>query len=312
MSPDDKLLPSPWDRIVARLRSSLKTGLTLEYKLDELKLNQGLILTALNATKTSRQLQDYEFRVFSQWGEDGIIQKLVATVDVAHRTFIEFGAEDFKESNCRFLMSKDNWSGFVMDGSPRNVRRLNSAATVWRHDIRARAAFITRENINELLASSGFDADLGLLSIDIDGVDYHVLERIEHYRPRILVLEYNPIFGAERAITVPYEADFYRTAKHHSNMYFGASLAALTHLAQRKGYALVGTTSSGVNAFYVRRDLLTDRLPELDARTAFTNSKLRESKGPDGRPTLVGGAARLALIRGMPVVNVLTGAVEPL
>jgi len=307
---DQNLSPSRWGKVATRLRSSFRTVVNLESELDHVKLNQGVILSDLNRSKASRNLQDYEFRVFSQWGEDGIIQKIVDSIDIRNRTFIEFGVEDFKVSNCRFLMAKDNWSGFVMDGSAENIRRMNNAVDNWRYDLRGLNAFITRENINELLDASGFDTDLGLLSIDIDGVDYFVLERIERYRPRILVLEYNAVLGPDRPITVPYEADFYRTAKHYSNMYYGASLSALTHLANRKGYELVGTNSAGVNAFFVRRDLVCEALTVHDARSAFTASKVRESKGQDGRATLLAGTARLEVIRGMPAVNVITGDLE--
>lgn len=304
--------PTRLDKISTRLRTSFRTLVNIGQHFDQLRALHGHTLAELQRGHRSPNLQDYEFRVYSQWGEDGILQKLTRAIEIPNRTFIEFGVEDFTEANCRFLMVKDYWSGFVIDGSPTAIRRLRAAYDNWRYDLGSTQAFITRENINELLARSGFGPDLGILSVDIDGVDYHVLEAITGFQPRILIVEYNAVFGAERAITVPYRADYFRTAAHHSNLYFGASLAAFRHLADRLGYAFVGTTTAGVNAFFVRRDCVNDEIAALEQTAGFTPSKVRESRDAAGRPTLLTGDARLPLIRGLPVIDVLTGRTESL
>jgi hypothetical protein len=156
---------------------------------------------------------------------------------------------------------------------------------------------------------SGFDEDLGLLSIDIDGNDYYVLQAIESFKPRILICEYNAVFGA-RKITVPYDDNFQRTNKHFSNLYFGASLSALVYLAQTRGYSLVGVNSNAVNAFFVRNDLLSDKLTVLTADEAFFPSEFREARDSHGQLTYCSGDLRLAQLAGMPVVNVETGQIE--
>lgn len=294
------------------LRRSVRTILKAEDRFDDIRVMQGRILAELNRAKTSKRLQDYEFKVFSQWGEDGILQKLIECVEIKHRTFIEFGVEDFYESNCRYLMVNGNWSGFILDGSQTNINRLRSSYFYWRYQLDCACSFITRGNINQLLSRSGFDRDLGILSVDIDGVDYYVFEAISEFNPRILILEYNAVFGGERKITVPYSEDFRRTAAHYSNLYFGASLGALTHLANRKGYTLVGTTSAGANAFFVRNDLMTLSLESHTAAGAFTPSRARESRDTRGRLSHLGGDDRLALIRGLPVYNVETERLETL
>lgn len=307
-----KLFPS-------RLRQALATVATiqprfeaLDQRLDNLGINQGIMLSSLNASKTSTDLRDYEFKVFSQWGADGIIQHLIRCVEIRHKTFVEFGVEDFFESNCRFLLMKDNWQGFVIDGSMEHVKRIRQSYFYWKHHLGSECAFITRENINELLKKSGFDEDLGILSVDIDGNDYHVLQSITAFKPRILICEYNGVFGRDRKISIPYEPDFYRTGKHYSNLYFGASLGAMTHLAEKKGYVLVGTNSIGSNAFYVRRDLMNDRLRAMTAAQAWFPSHVRESRNEKGELNYLTGDARLALMRGMPVLNVESGALETL
>ena len=115
---------------------------------------------------------------------------------------------------------------------------------------------IDRDNINDLISTSGFGSEIGILSIDIDGNDYWVWQAIDCVQPRILILEYNALFGPDAAISVPYDASFVRSRAHYSNLFWGASLEALTRLSKQKGYALVGCNSAGNNAFYIRHDVL--------------------------------------------------------
>lgn len=297
-------------RLIAMVSQMLASHLTLARHLDQIKENQGLILSALNQGQSTKDIKSYEFKVFSQWGEDGIIQRLTKVVDIKNKTFIEFGVEDFFESNCRFLMSKDNWKGFVIDGSSKNISRLKNSHFYWKHQLEAACAHVTRDNINELLERSGFDYDLGILSIDIDGMDYFVFEGISSYKPRILVCEFNPVFGATRKITVPYKSDFNRTRAHHSNLYWGASLAAITSLAKDRGYSLVGTNSAGQNAFFVRQDLVNEHLIVMTSEEAFTPSNFRESRDKRGSLTFLSAEERHIEISGLPVQNVETGELE--
>lgn len=299
-------------KIINHLRSVKGILASYETRLNEIKLNQGKILTELGKMNLSLNLKDYEFKIFSQWGEDGIIQRLINNIPIKNRTFIEFGVEDFYESNCRFLMMNNNWSGYVIDGSRDNIDRLKKSDMYWMYDLKAVSAFVKRTNINELLRKSDFDADLGILSIDIDGVDYWIFEAIEYFNARIVIIEYNSIFGKDRPIVVPYEDDFFRTARHYSNLYYGASLPALTYLASKKGYSLVGCSSAGGNAFFVRSDLLSERIPPVTLESGFTLTKTRESRDKEGNLTYLSGDSRLKLIKGLPVVNVLTGGLEKL
>ena len=274
---------------------------------------QGRVLTELNRNKQSTSIQDYEFGIHSQWGEDGIIQHLISKIPIANRTFIEFGVEDFAESNCRFLMVNNNWRGYVIDGSAKWIRALRASNWFWKYDLQTQCAMITRDNVGELLAQSGFDRDLGIMSIDVDGVDYWLLEAaLKAYAPRILIVEYNALFGPERSITVPYDAAFSRRQAHFSQLYFGASLGALHHLASRNDYELVGTESAGVNAFFVRRDVLGAEVKALTPKEGFTDSRLRQGLTAKRKLALLNRASELAQIRGLPVVNVVTGATEAL
>jgi len=297
-------------RFLRRIPTSFRYFVYLESEIDQLKINQGKILEALLASNVSARLRDHEIKIFSQWGEDGILQWIVDHIEIRNKTFIEFGVEDFRESNCRYLLMSRGWSGFVIDGAKRNVDEIRRSYWYWRYDLVALAAFVTRENVDEILSESGFDTDLGILSIDIDGMDYHVLERIEYFRPRVIVAEYNALFGNTRPITVPYDPSFTRERAHYSNVYFGASLAALTHLASIKGYALVGTNSSGVNAFFIRKDLMQTPFREISAQEGYTPTKVRQSRERGGQLNYLSADEQLSAMAGLPVMNVVTGALE--
>lgn len=202
------------------------------------KVLLGKLLAKLNYNTVS-SLQDAEFRVFSQFGDDGIIQHLVNILGIKETIFIEFGVENYNEANTRFLLENNNWRGLVIDADPSNIEYIKKTQNYWRHDLTALCGFVTAENINDTIADAGFAGDIGLLHIDVDGNDYWIWKAINVVRPAIVIIEYNSLFGSKRSITIPYEPHFIRHVKHHSGLYAGASLNALCYLAKEKGYKFI-------------------------------------------------------------------------
>jgi hypothetical protein len=245
------------------------------------------------------------FKVFSQWDEDGIIQYLISKTPIERKTFIEFGVENYEESNTRFLLLNDHWQGMVLDARAGDIRYIQQDKIYWQYDLQAKCTWITKENINALVRDAGFGEDVGLVSIDIDGNDYWIWEAIQSVRPWIVIIEYNSSFGLQ-PIAVPYKQDFDRSAAHYSNLYYGASLGALQHLAQKKGYLLLGSNVWGHNAFFIRADVAGE-FRGLELREAYVASKFRESRDKAGKLTYVRGNDRIKLIESMPVVHVVTG-----
>jgi hypothetical protein len=280
--------------------------------LETILINQGKILSTLNSQKNATKLSDYEWKIFSQWGEDGIIDFLVSEVSIVNKTFIEFGVENFSESNCRYLLMKSDWNGFVIDSSQKNIKKLKNSYYFWKYDLQALVAFIDINNINELLIKSGFERDLGILSIDIDGNDYHILNKIDCFDPRIIICEFNPLFGNDRKITVPYDPKFYRTKKHYSNLYWGASINALRSLLTKQDYTLVGTGMQGGNAYFIKNSLMTDHLRILAKNPFCFNFNWRESRDINGNLNFLRAELRYKEIKGMNVLNVETGNLEKL
>ena len=287
--------------------SQLPARSALRSDLDRLRAQIGGLEARQIATLGPHEIASAEFQVYSQFGEDGIIQFLVQRVPILDRAFVELGVSDYRESNTRFLLVHDNWRGLVVDSGEQMHRFLESTELSWRYDIRAVTAFVDRDNANHLIRSASFEGDVGLLSIDLDGNDYWIFQVIDVISPRILVMEYNSTFGPEAAVTVPYDPSFARQEKHWSSLYWGASLAAIARLASVKGYALVGGNRAGNNAFFVRRDVLGD-LPEVTVGDAYAVSRFRESRNEKGELTYVSDQSeRLRLIASMPLFDTDAG-----
>lgn len=276
--------------------------------IERLQLAMGRLESRIVKSGRYARLCDAEFRVHSQFGEDGIIQYLISRVPIEHDVFVEFGVADYRESNTRFLLCNDNWRGLILDGGTSHIEFVRSNPLGWRHSIEARSVFVTRDNVNETIADAGMSGDIGLLSIDIDGNDYWVLDAIDVVSPRILIVEYNSTFGPEAAVSVPYDPGFDRIKSHHSNLYWGASLTAICLAADRKGLAFVGSNSAGNNAFFVRRGVLGD-LSTLTPLEGWVDARFRESRDAEGKLTYIDGRAdRIAAIADQPLIDVATGA----
>lgn len=256
-----------------------------EFDKSKILAAKALVLDIKRNAGKLKSIQDAEFSVFSQWGDDGIIQYLINTLDIDNKTFIEFGVENYTESNTRFLLINNNWKGLVMDGSPKNIDYIKKDSISWKYDIEAVCAFVTKDNLNALIKNAGFQGEIGILHIDIDGNDYWFWECLDVVNPEIVIMEYNSGFGIKSAITVPYQSDFVFTQAHHSNLFYGASLKALNMLAVRKGYAFVGSNSNGNNVYFVRKDKLKD-IKELTPEEGYVKAAFRQNRDKDGNLTL--------------------------
>jgi hypothetical protein len=275
-------------------------------QIENMMILQGRALALQNADRAPlARLQDAEFKVFSQYGEDGILQYLVRETGIEReeQIFVEFGVQDYLESNTRFLLQGDHWRGLIIDGSNQYMESVRRSDLYWRHDLTAVDAWIDRDNINDLIGGAGFKGDIGILSVDIDGNDYWIWEKIDVVNPVIVVAEWNSVFGSKHAVSIPYDRAFDRATAHYSCLYWGASMRAFEYLAEMKGYALVGSNKVGNNIFFVRRDRL-GRLKPLSTEEAYVESRFRDSRDAQGNLNFLGGARRYEEIKNLPLVEV--------
>jgi SAM-dependent methyltransferase len=208
-------------------------------------------------------LRAFERRVSSEGGEDGILEEILRRVGTGTKYFVEFGVGSGRYCNCARLVVEEDWRGLFMEVAGESFRRLEERYRS-NPEVRCVQALVTAANIETLLADHHVPRDFDVLSIDIDGNDYWVWAAIKQWRPRVVVIEYNSSFPPPQKWVMDEDPKRQWDGKG----YFGASLAALTAMGKEKGYALVATDSAGVNAFFVRTELVTEE-QFLDAAVAY-------------------------------------------
>lgn len=271
---------------------------------EDLKLSIGQMHSKINSKLDKKNINEYEFKCFSQWGEDGIIDYLIENLSIENKTFIEFGVENYSEANTKFLLMSRNWDGFILDSSSKNIEDIKNSDLYWKYELTAKANFITKENINIILEQSNFKKKIGLLSIDIDGNDYWVWKEIKDFDPSIVIIEYNARLGNEKNYVVPYKKDFERNKAHYSGIYYGASIQALVKLGNEKGYAFICCNNAGNNLFFVKRDLLNNKVKELSIKDGFIKNKFRESRNKNGDLIFLTKKKEEEIIFNLPLIEV--------
>lgn len=239
---------------------------------------------ALSSLRIQREVRDsqlpiaslnrYEKRLYSQNGEDGILEAILTRLGTTNRYFVEFGAGNGKECNTARL-TRDNWTGLLMD-----ICDGTSPA-----GLPIYGAFVTAENVETVFTRHQVPQGFDLLSIDIDGNDYWVWKAIHSYAPRIVIIEYNASVPPERAMTIAYEPTF----RWGGTDYFGASLRALKELGESKGYKLLACDNSGTNAFFVQEDLAAGKFSPRTISDVYRSPGYSNGQGhpPDPSRTLI-------------------------
>mgnify|MGYP003956322547 CR=1 FL=1 len=263
---------------------------------------QAQLLYELNKKKKIIQnLSEVEFSAFSQFGEDGIISWLTDNIPDISKIFVEIGTQDYWESNTRFLLKLKNWKGYLIEGSKDDIRKIKSQSIYWQNKLKAINEFVDKENINNILYKQISEKKVGLLSLDIDGNDYWILEKIELLAD-IIVCEYNPIFGDMQNISTIYDPHFIRKNKHYSNLYFGCSIKALINLMKKKNYSFLGTNSKGMNAFFVNNEKFEYLDKNIKDKKIFPPT-IRESRDSNNKLSYNTFAENINLIKDMEVVD---------
>jgi hypothetical protein len=217
----------------------------------------GYIRTILDGPRHAdeRRLLKSGYRVYSQADEDGILHEIFKRIGEGNRTFLELGVGNGLENNTLFLLIQ-GWSGIWLEGSEKKTTaaKKNLAALIAARRLEIHQEFITAATIDKKLASVAGNREIDLLSIDLDGNDYYILEAIRSISPRVIVAEYNSKFPAD----IPWIIEYNESHRWDATDYFGAALKSLETLLAGKGYALVGCNLLGTNAFFVRKDLATE------------------------------------------------------
>jgi hypothetical protein len=207
----------------------------------------------------SKKLNRYERQVYSQGGEDGILQEIFRRIGQTNNFFVEFGAGAGLENNTIFLLAR-GWNGCWLEGSGRNIKSLEKTFgfLVDQKRLKIKKALVAAENVEQLFGDLAVPTEPDLLSIDIDGNDYWVWRAIKNYHPRVVAIEYNSLWPPDFSWVMKYNP----SNRWQGDSYFGASLKSLEELGRQKGYKLVGCSFAGTNAFFVRDDLVANHFQE--------------------------------------------------
>ena len=221
------------------------------------------------------KFDDIEFRTFSQNGEDGILLYIFSLIGEKNKICIEMCASNGIQCNTANLFINHGWSGLLFDGRIDQIeqgrRFYNVCSDTMISPPKFVHAWITVENVNQLILENGIEGEIDLFSLDMDGIDYWVLKALNAVSPRVIVLEYNNLWGAEKSMTVPYSPDFTAGYEGIYGIYSGASLRAFVKLLKVKGYRLVGSQRYGYNAFFIKNGIGENIFPEVNIATCFTH-----------------------------------------
>jgi len=263
----------PWRRRKKELKRQLNeiektTRLVAEISAWKLKKE---ILT-LPRYSDDKRLLKYGFKAYSQTDEDGIIQEIFRRIGVTNKIFIEIGVGDGLENNTLFLLLK-GWNGAWIDGDVSNIDNIQKKFSQLRNNgrLKFKQAWVNKDNINFLINDFSLPKELDLLSIDIDGNDYHVLDSINPLNARVIIIEYNAKLPPPVKWVMAHNPNHRKT----NTDYFGASLKSFEQLLLTKDYLLVGCNITGVNAFFVRKDLIEQNFhPDFSAENHYEDHKL--------------------------------------
>jgi hypothetical protein len=237
-----------------------------------------------------KRLEDVDYKIFSQNGEDGILDYLLTCLKIDKPKFIEIGVGDYHESNTRFIFERTSCKGLIIDIIEDFKKKVSQNTKVWSGDLNILSKKIDSENFLPTIKEHDFKDNVDIFSIDVDGIDYWILEKIPKKFSKIIVAEFNPYFGSELSITVPNDPNFNRTNYHYSNLCFGASLKSIIELLSKKGFIFLGTNLFRNNVFFVNEDFkdqLSIDFPDIKDLSKFTNANFRESRDINNNLTLI-------------------------
>jgi hypothetical protein len=291
-------------------------GISRVYRENEkLHIQIGELALIASAAKRNhfRYLWDAEVKVFSQWGEDGILAYLCDIIDIAKPKVLELGAGNFTECNSKSLAIYRNASAYVVDGTLDLVNKVRESDLMWKNHIFAEATWVTTDNVVAIMerakkSMSGLD----ILSIDLDGNDYWIMRKLDLSSLKIVVVEFNPLFGIKKALVVPEDNAFVRERAHFSNLYYGASILAWIDLLAKRDFSLIGTNRVGNNAFFIKTDLRDSFDLKVPPIERYLDWRIRESRDKNDNLNFLNRDEALAQISNLEVIDIETGKTHQL
>ncbi len=268
------------------------------------------LATARNNYSSYKNLFEADYKIYSQTGEDGILDFLIHSLLIKKPTFLEIGVGDYRECNTRYLFERYSSKGVIVDQIENLKEKVSKNVKLWKGDLKIIEQSVNSENINEILRKSEINENLDIFSIDIDGIDYWVIKNIPKIHSKIFVAEFNPIFGHEKKITVPNSKNFNRSDYHYSHLCYGMSLMALIELMNNKNFTFIGTNVACHNAFFLANEYVKKinfDLPNNNHLEQFVQNNFRDSRAKNFKLNYKSGKERIKEISDCDVIDLSDG-----
>ena len=296
------------NNIISKILNLFRDDKSIKKDLENRALiGKNILIKKRNDYLNFKSINDAEEKIFSQNGEDGIIDFILEVLNLKDPKFIEIGVEDYVEANTRLLYHIRNSHGLIIDQSI-NINKLSKNLDLWKGRIKVLKKSINPKNINEIIKYENFNKNLDLFSIDIDGLDFWVIKELPVNFAKICIAEYNPLFGSESEISVPNIENFDRTNYHFSNLCWGVSLKGLISVMNEKNFTFLGANNLKNNAFFINKDfeqlfknVISDKNKELEK---YTDHKFQESTDRKGNLTYLSRKEQLKEIKDCEVIDI--------
>lgn len=241
------------------------------------------VLNSSGPIEVKSEINNHEYSIHSQFGEDGILSWIFSRIQPQSKVLIEIGCGSGRQCNTANMILNAGWQGLLIDGSMQNIKEARNFFKYlmpWSQfeKLDFECHFITRDNVEEVITRRKNKASPDLLTIDVDGNDYWVWERVTNIDPAVVVMEYNSTYGHDESIVTPYNPEFDAYRENPFGLYHGASLVALCNLGKKKGYVLIGCDSNGANAFFVKKEY-KNLFTEVSPKEAFYENQHKKKRG---------------------------------
>jgi len=296
------------NNIITKFLNLLRGDTSIKKDLENRALiGKNILIKKRNNYSDFKSINEAEEKIFSQNGEDGIIDYFLEILNISDPKFIEIGVENYIEANTRLLYHIRNSQGLIVDQSI-DINKLTKNLDLWKGRIKVLKKSVSPENINKIINYEQFNKNLDLFSIDIDGLDFWVIKELPANFAKICIAEYNPLFGSEIEITVPNIENFDRTSYHYSNLCWGVSLKGLISVMKKKNFTFLGTNNLKNNAFFINKDfeqLFKQVIPDGNLELEkYTDHKFKESRDKKGNLNYLSRKDQLKEIEDCQVVNI--------
>jgi len=218
-----------------------------------------------NRPEIINEIEHSERKIYSQHGEDGIIETLLKIIPVSHKYIVEFGAYDgVGMSNSRHLIKDKDWKSLLIEADNKLFAKLKRLYSK-NDQVTTINEFITEENINAIFRKSNVPQDLEILSIDVDSIDYYIWRGLTDFRPKIVIVEYNSSISPDKDYIVPK----HQAIELGGTSLEGASISSWNKLGIEKGYQLIYGELYGSNLFFIDNKY-TEELDTSDIKITDT------------------------------------------